>query len=190
MSGGVGRRYEGWRDALIRGLALIEAENDFPDEDLPGALAEQARPAIQQVREDLGVALADAARGQRIRNGFRIALVGLPNAGKSSLLNALVGREAAIVSRQPGTTRDVVEVDLHLEGYVVTLADTAGLRDTSDEVELEGVRRARSWAEQAALRLLLVDPGQVGDVVAFESLVRRATFSFKPSRILSGGIRA
>ncbi|MDO9247532.1 MAG: GTPase, partial [Phenylobacterium sp.] len=106
---------------------------------------------------ELHLALADVDRGERIREGFRIALVGAPNAGKSTLLNALVGREAAIVTATPGTTRDVIEVPLRLAGYKVLLADTAGLRDTHDEIEAEGVRRARAWAAAADLRIWVVD---------------------------------
>lgn len=160
MAGGVGRRFESWRDSLADALALIEAENDFPDEDLPGALAQQARPMLDSVARDLERALASAARGQQVRSGYRVALVGRPNAGKSSLFNAILDRDAAIVSAQPGTTRDVVEAELNIAGYAVTLADTAGVRDTLDEVEAEGVRRARHWADSAALRLLVVDTAE------------------------------
>ncbi|MBW3616654.1 MAG: tRNA uridine-5-carboxymethylaminomethyl(34) synthesis GTPase MnmE [Proteobacteria bacterium] len=177
MSGGVGRRFERWRDALADALALIEAENDFPDEDLPGALAEQARPMLESVTADLELALAAAARGQRVRNGYRVAVIGRPNAGKSSLFNALVGREAAIVSQRPGTTRDVVEVEVQVGGYAVTLADTAGVRDAADEIESEGVRRAQTWADSAAWRLLIVDASdsaglqEVGEMVQPDDLV-------------------
>ncbi|MBW3558354.1 MAG: tRNA uridine-5-carboxymethylaminomethyl(34) synthesis GTPase MnmE [Proteobacteria bacterium] len=177
MSGGVGRRFERWRDALADALALIEAENDFPDEDLPGALAEQARPMLESVTADLELALAAAARGQRVRNGYRVAVIGRPNAGKSSLFNALVGREAAIVSQRPGTTRDIVEAEVQVGGYAVTLADTAGVRDAADEIESEGVRRARQWADSAAWRLLIVDASdsaglqEVGEMVQPDDLV-------------------
>ncbi len=177
MSGGVGRRFEGWRDVLADALALIEAENDFPDEDLPGAVAEQARPMLESVTADLKLALGAAARGQRVRNGYRVAVIGRPNAGKSSLFNALLGREAAIVSQRPGTTRDIVEAELQIAGYAVTLADTAGVRDAADEIESEGVRRARNWADSAAWRLLIVDASDsaglqdVGEMVGPEDLV-------------------
>ncbi len=134
--------YEGWRGKLIEAAALIEAEIDFPDEDLPGALAQRAGPILQALADDMGQHLNDAHRGERIRDGFRIAIIGPPNAGKSSLLNALAQREAAIVSDIPGTTRDVVEVRLVLAGYPVWIADTAGLREAADAIEAEGVRRA------------------------------------------------
>jgi tRNA modification GTPase len=162
MGGVVGRRYASWREQLIEALAFIEAENDFPDEDLPGALAERARPLIQSVLDDLHGALASAGRGRSVREGYRIALVGAPNAGKSSLFNALVGRDAAIVSRHAGTTRDVVEAELVVAGYRVTLADTAGIRDSAEEIEAEGIRRARAWAQAADWRLIVVDPADPG----------------------------
>jgi tRNA modification GTPase len=162
MGGDIGRRYESWRERLVEALAYIEAENDFPDEDLPGALAERARPLVQSVLEDLRSALASAGRGRSVREGYRIALVGAPNAGKSSLFNALVGRNAAIVSRHAGTTRDVVECELVIAGYRVTLADTAGIRDSEEEIEAEGIRRARDWAHAADWRLIVVDPVDPG----------------------------
>lgn len=157
LSGGLSRRYDGWRDLLIETLAVLEAAVDFPDEDLPENVAARARPHLRELLEDLDAALADADRGRRVREGFRIALIGAPNAGKSSLLNALARREAAIVTATPGTTRDVIEVPLVLAGYKALLADTAGVRDTAEAIEAEGVRRARAWAEEADLRLWIVD---------------------------------
>jgi tRNA modification GTPase len=149
--------YEGWRGRLIEAAALIEAEIDFPDEDLPGALAQRAGPMLQTLADDMASHLDDAHRGERIRDGFRIAIIGPPNAGKSSLLNALAQREAAIVSDIPGTTRDVVEVRLVLAGYPVWIADTAGLREAADAIEAEGVRRALERAEEADLRIGVVE---------------------------------
>ena len=146
-----------WRDALMEASALLEAAVDFPDEELPANVAARARPALQRLVEELEAAAADAERAKRVREGYRIALVGAPNAGKSTLLNAVAGREAAIVTATPGTTRDVIEVPLVLAGYKVLMADTAGLRDTDEEIEAEGVRRARAWAQGADLRLWLVD---------------------------------
>jgi tRNA modification GTPase len=151
--------YEGWRARLIEAAALIEAEIDFPDEDLPGALAQRAGPILQALADDMGRHLDDAHRGERIRDGYRIAIIGPPNAGKSSLLNALAQREAAIVSDIPGTTRDVVEVRLVLAGYPVWIADTAGLREAADAIEAEGVRRALERAEEADLRIGVVEAG-------------------------------
>jgi tRNA modification GTPase len=152
--------YEGWRGRLIEAAALIEAEIDFPDEDLPGALAQRAGPLLQSLADDMGRHLDDSHRGERIRDGFRIAIIGPPNAGKSSLLNALAQREAAIVSDLPGTTRDVVEIRLVLAGYPVWIADTAGLREAADAIEAEGVRRALARAEEADLRIAVVEIGQ------------------------------
>jgi tRNA modification GTPase len=146
-----------WRDGLIRASAMLEAAVDFPDEELPADVAHRAGPILQILAEELEAAAADAVRGEQVREGFRIALLGAPNAGKSTLLNALAKREAAIVSATPGTTRDIIEVPMVLGGYKAVVADTAGLRQTTDEIEAEGVRRAEAWAESAGLRVWLVD---------------------------------
>jgi tRNA modification GTPase len=146
-----------WRDGLTEALSVFEAAVDFPDEEIPADVAERARPTIEALILELEAACADAERGERVREGYRIALTGAPNAGKSTLLNALAGREAAIVTATPGTTRDVIEVPLLLAGYKILLADTAGLRETHEAIEAEGVRRARAWATAADLRLWVVD---------------------------------
>jgi len=159
LDGALARRHATWRDGLVEALAVLEAAVDFPDEDLPESVADEALPTIARIVAELETALADGARGERVRDGYRVALVGAPNAGKSSLLNALVGREAAIVTATPGTTRDIIEVPLTVAGYRVVLADTAGVRAARDPIEAEGVRRARAWAEAAELRLLVVDSG-------------------------------
>jgi tRNA modification GTPase len=135
-------------------------------------VAERARPALRLLSEELDVALADVSRGRRVRDGFRIALVGAPNAGKSTLLNGLVERDAAIVTDTPGTTRDVIEVPLVLGGYKVLVADAAGIRETADAIEAEGVRRARVWAEEADLRLWVVDGFHVKHTVKLEETIR------------------
>jgi tRNA modification GTPase len=136
---------------------LFEAAVDFPDEELPDDVAARARPILAGLIAELETAAADAGRGERIREGYRIALIGAPNAGKSTLLNALARRDAAIVTAIPGTTRDIIEVPLELGGYKAIVADTAGLRETPDEIEAEGVRRAAAWAGSADLRIWLVD---------------------------------
>jgi tRNA modification GTPase len=146
-----------WRDGLIRASAMLEAAVDFPDEELPADVAGRARPILEILADELESAAADVERGEQVREGFRIALLGAPNAGKSTLLNVLAKREAAIVSPTPGTTRDIIEVPMVLGGYKVIVADTAGLRKTDDEIEAEGVRRAEAWAETAGLRVWLVD---------------------------------
>ncbi|MGZ3403954.1 MAG: tRNA uridine-5-carboxymethylaminomethyl(34) synthesis GTPase MnmE [Phenylobacterium sp.] len=146
-----------WRDGLVRASAMLEAAVDFPDEELPADVAGRARPILEILADELEAAAADVTRGEQVREGFRIALLGAPNAGKSTLLNALAKREAAIVSATPGTTRDIIEAPMVLGGYKVIVADTAGLRKTEDEIEAEGVRRAEAWAESAGLRVWLVD---------------------------------
>jgi tRNA modification GTPase len=161
MGGALGALYEGWRAALISALAHVEAEIDFVDEaDVPEGLAEAARARLGALVAAIEEHLADASRGERLREGLEVAILGAPNAGKSSLLNALVRREAAIVSAIAGTTRDVIEAQLDLGGWPVTLADTAGLRASADEIEGEGVRRALQRAERADLKLLVAEAGR------------------------------
>lgn len=149
---------EEWRRQLIAARAYIEAELDFADEaDVPEAMSGEAdrvtREVVGAIREHLGA----ASFSERVRNGFEVVLLGAPNVGKSSLLNALAGREAAIVTAEAGTTRDVIEVAMDIEGYAVTLVDTAGLREADGVVEREGIRRARLRGEAADLLLLLDD---------------------------------
>ena len=172
VGGALSQRYDRWRDLLVQSLAMLEAAVDFPDEDLPEEVAERARPGLRILAEELDHALADVSRGRRVRDGYRIALVGAPNAGKSTLLNGLAERDAAIVTATPGTTRDVIEVPLVLGGYRVLLADTAGIRATEDLIEAEGVRRAKRWAEEADLRLWVVDGFHVEQIEGLEATVR------------------
>jgi tRNA modification GTPase len=158
MQGLLGERAEAWRDRLIRALALVEAGIDFSDEgDVPEDLLGPALGIAEDLRGEIGKVLAGAERGERLREGLVVAIAGPPNAGKSTLLNRLARREAAIVSSIPGTTRDVIEVHLDLGGYPVTLLDTAGIRDSSDPIEQEGIRRARQRAGAADLVLWLFD---------------------------------
>ena len=163
-SGAANTLFSGWRAKLQSALALIEASIDFADEDLPDGLQAEAAGHVQSVLAGVNETLAKADAGIRLRQGYLIAIVGPPNAGKSSLLNALAGREAAIVSSIPGTTRDIVEVSMDLGGYPVTLADTAGLREASDTIEAEGVRRARGLVERADLTLLVLDSADWPDI--------------------------
>ncbi len=156
--GALARRAEAWREALIGLRAELEARLDFSDEgDVPEALPEGFSAALNALRADMAAALATGKSGERIREGFRVAIVGRPNAGKSSLLNALARRDVAIVTEEAGTTRDVLEVPLDLNGYAVLLYDTAGLREACSAAEQEGVRRARLTAEAADLVLWLED---------------------------------
>jgi len=163
MEGALGQLYDGWRHRLTRALAHLEADIDFPDEDLPGGLLDAVRPVVEGLVAELSAHLADQGRGERLRDGISIAILGAPNAGKSSLLNAIARRDVAIVSNQAGTTRDVIEVQLDLGGYPVLLADTAGLRDAADQVESEGIRRALDRAAKADLKLLVFDGGELPD---------------------------
>jgi len=156
LDGATARTVSAWRADLIQALAYLEAAIDFPDEELPEAIASRAASPLQRLSDAIGTAVDDL-RGERIREGYRVALIGAPNAGKSSLMNRLVGRDAAIVTEVAGTTRDVIEQPLEVAGYRLLLADTAGLRETDERIEAEGVRRARAWAASADLRLWVVD---------------------------------
>lgn len=159
FKGLLGQRADDWRQQIIEVSALIEAGIDFSDEgDVPDELMTPALAKIEALRIAIEATLAASARGERLREGLVVAIAGPPNAGKSTLLNRLARREAAIVSPHAGTTRDVIEVQLDLDGYPVLLLDTAGIRDTSDPVEQEGVRRARERAAEADLVLWLTEP--------------------------------
>jgi tRNA modification GTPase len=162
MSGGLRALAEGWRVRLIRAAALIEATIDFADEDVPVDVAPEVLALIDSVLPELRQEVRGFDSAERIRDGFEVAIVGRPNAGKSTLLNALAGREAAITSTVAGTTRDVIEVRMDLGGLPVTVLDTAGLREAGDEVEKIGVTRALDRAAAADLRVFLIDEtGQV-----------------------------
>ncbi len=169
MKGLLGNRAETWRQRLIQALALVEARIDFSDEgDVPEELVAPALQIARELKDEIAAALADGHRGERLREGLVVAIAGPPNAGKSTLLNRIARREAAIVSPHAGTTRDIIEVHLDLGGLPVTLLDTAGIRETTDPVEMEGVRRARERAASADLVLWVVDAsaeGVVGDPV-------------------------
>jgi tRNA modification GTPase len=158
LRGMLGAQAEDWRRRLIAALALVEARIDFTDEgDVPDDLLPEALAGIRDLRADIATALADQRRGERLRDGLVVAIAGPPNAGKSSLLNRIARREAAIVSPYPGTTRDVIEVHLDLGGVPVALLDTAGIRGSDDPVEQEGVKRARARAAEADLVLWVID---------------------------------
>jgi tRNA modification GTPase len=187
FDGALGALYEAWRTALLRALAHLEADIDFPDEDLPQGVAEAVRPELVALRDAIAAHLDDRS-GERLRSGVSIAIIGPPNAGKSSLLNLIARRDAAIVSAVAGTTRDVIEVHLDLDGYPVTIADTAGLRDTTDPVEVEGVRRARTRAENADLRVLVVaaarDDGRPNDWMGATRIAQAALATWHPQQDL------
>jgi tRNA modification GTPase len=145
-----------WREQIIDALADAEGDIDFPDEDLPPGLNARARQRISDLKDLLTQNLSQAQRAIRVRDGYRVTILGPPNAGKSSLINVLANRDAAIVSPIAGTTRDVVEVRLVLGGAVVWIADTAGLRDGLDEIETIGIERAQAHAKESDLRLCLI----------------------------------
>lgn len=193
--GALAALYEGWSARLTRLLAHQEAAIEFADEDLPTDLGERAREGAAALRWEIAAHLDDGGRGERLREGLEVAIVGAPNAGKSSLLNALVGREAAIVSTRAGTTRDVIEARLDLGGVPVTLADTAGLRDAGDEIEAEGVRRARRRAQDADVLLALFAADRDPDAATLalieqpgpEVLVVASKTDLAPARAVIGG---
>ena len=170
MQGGLRGVYEDWRERLLDALAQIEGEIDFPDEeDIPDALSHKAYPYLKRVKEAMEKGLAEADKGEAIRHGVEIAIIGRPNAGKSTLLNALARREAAIVSSEAGTTRDIVSINTVLSGIPVRLSDTAGLRETDNPIEAEGVRRALDLARQVDLRIGVIDST---DYTTLEEMLR------------------
>lgn len=169
VSGGLSAIYNDWADRITRGRALIEAELDFADEgDIPGAVSDQVWQQMALLQEELRSHLAGAETGEIVRDGFKVAIYGAPNSGKSSLLNALANRDVAIVTDIPGTTRDILEISMDIEGYVVRLYDTAGIRSTGDVVELEGIRRAVAAVRGADLVLELTEIHQPSAEVAVE----------------------
>ena len=163
LKGLIGNRAEAWRQRLIEAQALVEARIDFPDEaDVPEDLIAPAAKVVRSLRNEIAAVLTDRGRGERLRDGLVVAIAGPPNAGKSTLLNRLARRDAAIVSPFAGTTRDVIEVHLELDGCPVTVLDTAGIRESAEPVEQEGVRRARARAAEADLVLWVTDVSAAG----------------------------
>ncbi|HYF09260.1 MAG TPA: tRNA uridine-5-carboxymethylaminomethyl(34) synthesis GTPase MnmE, partial [Acetobacteraceae bacterium] len=169
--GALSRLAVAWTERLVRLLAHQEAAIEFAEDGVPTDLDERVQKGAAALRAEIAAHLADDGRGERLRDGLMVAIVGAPNAGKSSLLNALTGREAAIVSSRAGTTRDVVEARLDLGGVPVTIADTAGLRESRDEIEAEGVRRARLRAGEADVVVAVFAADQAADEETL-SLVR------------------
>lgn len=164
LSGDLGRLVAKWRNDLVRAAALLEAVIDFADEEVPVDVTPEVASLLDGVEADIARQVAGVAVSERIRSGFEVAIVGKPNVGKSTLLNALAGREAAITSEIAGTTRDVIEVRMDLNGLPVTLLDTAGLRETEDQIEAMGVARARERALAADLRVILLLPDDTPDI--------------------------
>lgn len=182
MGGALSDKFNRWAETLTEIRAHLEAFIDFPDEDLPEDVVENLTMQVAEMGESMRRFLNDERRGERLRSGMRIAVVGPPNAGKSSFVNWLTERDVAIVSEHAGTTRDVIEAHLDLDGYPVIVADTAGLRTGGDVVEVEGMRRAREWAARADLRILVLDAAKAdpfdgsafgfrdGDLVLFNKI--------------------
>lgn len=171
LQGLLGNRARDWRERIIEASALIEAGIDFSDEgDVPAELMAPAVKAIKALHDEIAKILAAQGHSERLRDGLVVAIAGEPNVGKSTLMNQLARREVAIVSPHAGTTRDVIEVQLDLDGYPVTVIDTAGIRETDDPVEQEGVRRARARAEDADLVLWLVEGERAADPDTMQSL--------------------
>ena len=158
MQGGLRELYNGWRETLLDALAQIEGEIDFPDEgDIPDGLSHKAYPYLKDTMVSMESSLSGAHRGERVRSGLDITIIGAPNSGKSSIINYLSDRDVAIISNIAGTTRDIIDVQLNLGGLPVRLSDTAGLRDTSDVIEAEGDRRARTRAQESDIRIYVQD---------------------------------
>lgn len=163
MGGALSELYQGWAGRLKKALAHLEADIEFPDEDMPEGIAPEVKESAAALQGEIAAHLRDNRRGERLRDGIHIAVIGAPNAGKSSLVNALAQREIAIVSDLPGTTRDILEAHLDLGGYPVILSDTAGLRPEQigaaghDAIEGEGIRRALKRAQEADIKILLFD---------------------------------
>ncbi len=170
-SGRLRLKIDSWRSLLIRAAALMATAIDFADEDVPDNVTPEVRELLDALRRELEVEIAGTSVAERLRNGFEIAIIGPPNAGKSTLLNWLAGREAAITSELAGTTRDVIEVHMDIDGLPVTFLDTAGLRESEDRIERIGVERSMTRARQADLRVYLTLDGTVdGSLISEEDI--------------------
>lgn len=196
-AGEIGHKVDGWRDMLVRAGALVEASIDFADEDVPEEVPAEAYDLLDQLRAELRLELEGYPASERLREGFEVAIVGPPNAGKSSLINRLAGRDVAIVSAIPGTTRDIIELRMDLRGLPVTFLDTAGLRATEDTVEAIGVDRARQRAKVADQRVHLSEDGTAdpdlwadGDIVLRSKLDQSGAGGLGVSAVTGEGIDA
>lgn len=196
MAGDLGHRIESWRSRLIRSAALIEATIDFADEEVPVDVSLEVLTLLDSVQKELQDQLDGFSAAERIRTGFEVAIVGPPNAGKSTLLNALAKRDAAITSQTAGTTRDIIEVRMDLDGIPVTLLDTAGLREGQDDIEAVGIERALKRAKHADLRIFLKEPEEIlplekmkGDLVLAPKADQRSDDVPSVSGITGKGLR-
>lgn len=164
MDGRLADLYEGWRKKLIAAMAYLEVDIDFADEEIPDDLMGQVMPVIEGLRDEIYRHLGDGFKGERIRDGLQLVILGEPNVGKSTLLNFLSRRDVAIISDIAGTTRDLLEVHLDINGFAVTIVDTAGLRDSQDAVEREGVRRAEQRAKEADIKVIMLEAKDWPDI--------------------------
>ena len=187
MSGKSSDQFNSWREKLLKILSHIEAKIDFPDEDLPKDILSEIQKTSDQISSEIKKILDDQKVGERIREGFKIAIVGPINAGKSSLLNYLSKRDVAIVSEIAGTTRDVIETHLNLDGYPVVVSDTAGIRDSKNEIEKKGIKLALNRAEDADLKLVIIDAKNVNFTGVLKDLVdENAILVVNKSDLLNG----
>ncbi len=161
MSGKSSIKFNSWREKLLKILSNVEAKIDFPEENLPENILKDIKSSSKKIKEEIKKLLNDQRVGERIREGFKIAIVGPTNAGKSSLLNYLSKRDVAIVSEIAGTTRDVIETHLNIDGLPVIISDTAGIRDSKDEIEKKGIKLALKSAEKADLNIIIIEPKSV-----------------------------
>lgn len=169
MDGGLAKIYDAWRNEIVLAMAYLEADIDFSDEEIPDDVTTRIRPIIEKLHIAIKHHLNDAHRGERLRHGLDVVILGAPNAGKSTLLNYLSKRDVAIVSDIAGTTRDLLEVHLDISGFPVNVVDTAGMRESLDVIEAEGVRRAERRARDADLKILIID-GSSGDRISSKML--------------------
>ena len=189
MSGKSSDKFTSWRAKLLKILAHVEAKIDFPDEDLPKDILDEIQKTSNQVSKEIEKVLDDQKVGERIREGFKIAIVGPTNAGKSSLLNYLSKRDVAIVSEIAGTTRDVIETHLNLDGYPVVVSDTAGIRESKNEIEKKGIKLALNRAEDADLKLIIVDAKSIDFTSVLKELFdENAILVVNKSDLLVGNI--
>ena len=187
MSGKSSDQFNSWREKLLKILSHVEAKIDFPDEDLPKDILSEIQKTSDQISSQIKKILDDQKVGERIREGFKIAIVGPINAGKSSLLNYLSKRDVAIVSEIAGTTRDVIETHLNLDGYPVVVSDTAGIRDSKNEIEKKGIKLALNRAEDADLKLVIIDAKNVDFTGVLKDLVdENAILVVNKSDLLNG----
>ena len=189
MEGSLGKIYQEWREILLKILAHTEAYIDFPDEEIPPHLQKEIQQKIKDLISEIENHLSEGHKGELLREGIRVAILGSPNAGKSSLLNVLSKREVAIVSEEAGTTRDIIEVQMDLGGYLVTLIDTAGLRETENSIEKEGIKRAKKALAESSLCLLLYDatdesePQQTLSLIESENSLKNKDFLLVANKI-------